>query len=122
MKLTLLIFYSLGLKSPVAKNNNINKLSRFKLHEDKDQLISLTPDNMCPIVKIGKFAGRKEAVYKISRQKNSVFAFVIQGAFEVQGRLLHARDGLGLWDDTNLIELEALSNDAIVLLLELGEM
>ncbi len=69
-----------------------------------------------------KFAGRKEAVYKISRQKNSVFAFVIQGAFEVQGRLLHARDGLGLWDDTNLIELEALSNDAIVLLVELGEM
>jgi len=58
-----------------------------------------------------------------------VFAFVIQGAFviqeafEVQGRLLHARDGLGLWDDTNLIKLEALSNDAIVLLVvELGEM
>lgn len=53
-------------------------------------------------------------------KRNSLFVFVIQGVFEVQGRLLHARDGLGLWDEENEVELEALSNDAIVLLTELS--
>jgi len=36
----------------------------------------------------------------------------------VEGRLLHARDGLTLWE-TEEAEMEALSNDAIVLLIEL---
>lgn len=54
-------------------------------------------------------------------EQNSLFVFIIQGVFEVQGRLLHARDGLGLWNEANEIELEALSNDAIILLIELGE-
>jgi len=36
----------------------------------------------------------------------------------VQHRLLHARDGLVLWDAKE-IEMEALSNDAIILLLEI---
>jgi len=31
-------------------------------------------------------------------EQNSLFVFIIQGVFEVQGRLLHARDGLGLWN------------------------
>ena len=44
---------------------------------------------------------------------------VIEGAFEVHGRLLHARDGLALWD-TSIAEIEALSNDAIILLVELS--
>ena len=44
--------------------------------------------------------------------------FVIEGAFEVQGTLLHARDGLALWG-TDKLEKEALSNDAIILLIEL---
>jgi len=44
--------------------------------------------------------------------------FVLEGAFEAEGRLLHSRDGLALWD-TNEIEIEALSNDAIILLIEI---
>jgi len=42
----------------------------------------------------------------------------IEGAFEIQGTLLHARDGLALCG-TDEVEVEALSNDAIVLLIEL---
>ena len=68
---------------------------------------------------IGKFAGREETVYKMKNPANGLFAFVLQGAFEVQYRLLHAGDGLGLWDLPE-IELEALSNDAIILLLEVS--
>ena len=44
--------------------------------------------------------------------------FAIEGAFEIQGALLHARDGLALWR-TDEIEAEDLSNDAIILLIEL---
>lgn len=44
---------------------------------------------------------------------------VLAGAFEVEGRLLHAHDGLALWD-TATVELEALSPDALVLVVELA--
>lgn len=67
---------------------------------------------------IGKLGGREEAVYQLSSAENAVMAFVIQGALELENRLLENRDGLVLWNTTQ-IEMEALSNDAIVLLLEL---
>ncbi len=66
---------------------------------------------------LGRFMGRQEAVYKVA-PGNSLFAFVIAGAFEVEGRLLHEKDGLALWNAAE-IELEALSNHALVLVLEL---
>jgi redox-sensitive bicupin YhaK (pirin superfamily) len=66
---------------------------------------------------LGRFMGRQEAVYKLAH-KNQLLAFVLTGAFELEGRLLHEKDALVLWD-TEEIELEALSNHAIVLLLEL---
>ena len=69
-------------------------------------------------VSIGKFSGRGETIYKLPNRNSGLFAFVIEGAFEVEGRLLHARDGLTLWE-TEEAEMEALSNDAIVLLIEL---
>lgn len=47
--------------------------------------------------------------------------FVIQGIFEVQERLLQARDGLGLRYNRNDIELQAFSNDAIALLIEIDK-
>jgi redox-sensitive bicupin YhaK (pirin superfamily) len=68
---------------------------------------------------LGRFMGRQEAVYNLAQHKNQLVAFVLAGAFELEGRLLHEKDGLALWD-TEHIELEALSNHAIVLLLELA--
>lgn len=67
---------------------------------------------------LGRFAGRAEAVYGLHSATARFFAFVLAGAFEVEGRLLHAHDGLALWD-APAVELEALSNDALVLVLEL---
>ncbi|PTS93571.1 hypothetical protein DBR11_25155 [Pedobacter sp. HMWF019] len=67
---------------------------------------------------IGQFDGRAEAFYSLFASKNEVFLFVISGAFEVEGRLLHPRDGLALWN-TKSIEIEALSNHATLLILEL---
>lgn len=66
---------------------------------------------------LGRFMGRQEAVYSVA-PGNSLFAFVIAGAFELEGRLLHEKDAIALWDASE-VELEALSNHALVLVLEL---
>lgn len=66
---------------------------------------------------IGKFDGRVEAEMCLYEGMNGFFAFVIEGAFEVEGRLLHARDGLAL-RNLQKIEWEALSNRAILLVLQ----
>ena len=66
---------------------------------------------------IARFSGRGEAVYQTTLSKADLFLFVLEGAFEVEGRLLHPRDGLAL-SNTDSIELEALSDNAIILLVE----
>ena len=68
-------------------------------------------------VYLGRFAGRQETVYHLP-QESSFFAYVLAGAFEVEGRLLHEKDSLALWE-TEEVELEALSNNALLLVLEL---
>lgn len=68
-------------------------------------------------ISLGRFAGRHEAAYALPPGQ-LFFAFVLAGAFEAEGRLLHASDGLALWNAPAPIELEALSNDALLLVLE----
>lgn len=70
------------------------------------------------LIAIGKFNGREEAIYTKKHPQNSLFVFVLQGVFEVQGRLLHEKDALALWE-VNEAEMEALSNNAIILLMEI---
>lgn len=67
---------------------------------------------------LGKFNGREEAIVKIGNDKNTVVAFVIQGAFEVQNRLLESRDTLMLCE-INEVAMEALSGEAIIMLISL---
>ncbi|GAB3893716.1 pirin family protein [Larkinella knui] len=66
---------------------------------------------------IGKYGGRQKGGYRLRCPQNRAFVFVIEGAFEVEDRLLHARDGLALWNLDEL-EFEALSTDAIILVME----
>jgi len=78
----------------------------FVIHENKISKIS-----------IGIFDSRKEGLYPLGKNKKGVFAFIINGAFEFQNRLLESRDGLALWEIAE-IEYEALTENAILLLLE----
>lgn len=64
---------------------------------------------------IGKFSGRTEAVYRPSSAYT--FAWVVQGAFEVEDCLLEKSDGLALVGEKP-IEFEALSNEAIIIFME----
>ncbi|RAK70587.1 hypothetical protein [Hymenobacter edaphi] len=67
---------------------------------------------------LGRFGGRHEAVCRLAEGARLV-AFVLAGAFELAGRLLHEKDALALWD-TDEAELEALSPAALMLVLELA--
>ncbi len=88
----------------------------FDLFKEKNALISFYTEGGA-FCQIGQFDGRKEGIFSMKNAKNGVFAFVIEGAFEVQNRLLEARDGLSLLDVED-VEFEALSNNAIILFLE----
>lgn len=70
-------------------------------------------------ISIGIFDARKDSFYKLNNIKKGLFAFVLNGAFEFQNRLLENRDGLKIWNIQE-IELEALSENAMLLLLEIG--
>ena len=100
----LINFIQVWIKAGVTGSCNRNQLFTFNLDENKNQLIEITGSSMklirYPVVSIGKFTGRHEAVYKLKNNRSNLFVFVIEGVFEVQGRLLHARDGLGLWNES----------------------
>ncbi len=92
------------------RESNKNKLLRLFVGYNNEQ----QPVNFY----IGKFDGRKEALLNISKPGNMVFVFVIEGAFEVQYRLLETRDALALWN-ADAVDIEALSNNAVLLIAEL---
>lgn len=112
-------FVQLWLKQPAPFSGKHARSFSFDLNNNRNQLIELFPgETGAARHYIGKFTGRAEWTHTITPSNNALFVFVIEGAFEVQYRLLHARDGLLLWD-TQEAELEALSNDAIILVSEI---
>lgn len=68
---------------------------------------------------IGQYDGRAEGIFTSWNVDHNTFIFVIEGAFEVQNRLLERRDGLGL-RNAEAVEFEALSNGAILLVMDIG--
>jgi redox-sensitive bicupin YhaK (pirin superfamily) len=43
-----------------------------------------------------------EVDYKIKKQGNGVYAFLLSGDVEINGNVLATRDGLGIWDVDSL--------------------
>ena len=90
----------------------------------KSMVMDNRPNALLPIfegesrILIGQYDGRVEGTYRVQSQSRCVFIFVIEGAFEVQNRLLQSRDGLALWN-VDEVAFEALSQDAVLLLMEL---
>lgn len=65
---------------------------------------------------IGKFNAGKSDTYSLKKAGNGVYAFVLEGAIEINGEKLGKRDGMGVWD-TSAITVNA-TEDARVLLIE----
>ena len=66
---------------------------------------------------LGKFEKGKSDTYKIKKEGNGVYAFILEGEVEIEGEKLSRRDGMGIWD-TDSIDVKA-SENARVLLMEL---
>jgi quercetin 2,3-dioxygenase len=111
-------FLQIKIGRPFRSLRAETQVFSFDLTNCKNKLLDVYPDAQYARHKsfIGKFAGREECVFQM--EGKGLFFFVIEGAFEVQYRLLEARDGLALWN-VRSVEIEALSKDAIILLLEL---
>lgn len=111
-------FIQIGIK---ADNGSLQKNVRqypIEIINNAMSWVGEDGDNKSPFVTgLGKYKGRSEDSCRLAPDR-SLFVYVIHGAFEVQSRLLHAGDGLALWGCTN-VEWEALSNDAVLLVIDL---
>lgn len=120
-KTELISFLQIGFGKALTQNQWI--VGKFDLESQPNQLIPLevsainNPKYL--LGSVGIFGGREKSSYRVKNSEAGVFAFVISGVFEVQDRLLQSRDGLAMWDEKE-IEFEALSQDAIILFLDLG--
>jgi len=108
-------FLHLWLETETPLKPAFNQRFAFDSGAIQNQLAELVPTTATQsfALRLGRFAARHEAEVRLQRAAH-IFVFVLAGAFEVEGRLLHEKDGLALWD-TDAVELEALSNDALVL-------
>ncbi|HMC87319.1 MAG TPA: pirin family protein [Chitinophagaceae bacterium] len=115
-------FFQIWIKASAFPLHVIAFTDSYDVNKKFNSLVNIIPINIneatLPFkVSVGKFNGRGETAYQLQDIKSGAFIFVLEGAFEIEGRLLHARDGLAIWE-TTVIEMEALSNDAILLLIE----
>lgn len=103
-------FLQLWIKRPATTTASALQLCDFDLNNHKNRLLPAFHNRIF----LGQFNGRAETTLPLPPGAHGLFVFVIQGAFEVQYRLMNAKDGLALWD-VQEIELEALSNEAILI-------
>ena len=64
---------------------------------------------------IGKLDQGNKQVYTVKKQGSGVYVFVLSGKLNVNGQELNSRDGLGLWEISEL-QIEANSSAEILLL------
>lgn len=103
--------------SAFTSKEKVNGLARFSLNMDQFVTFGERISNQGLIrVSIGQWNGRSESVFAPASQKT--FAWVVQGAFEIENCLVEKSDGLVI-SGMEKIEFEALSNDSIVIFMEM---
>jgi len=66
---------------------------------------------------MGTFDQGKSQTYDVQKAQNGVYAFVIDGAFEIEGQKLGKRDAIGLWE-TDKIDFKSLEAGSRLLLID----
>ncbi len=113
-------YIQFGIKTDMFLMRASEMLFNFDFEKNQNQLIEIISNPKLPFkLSAGTFAAREEVIYKMQNLNHQFYTFIVDGAFEIEGRLMHARDGLALWD-IEQVELEALSNNAIAVVLEFG--
>ena len=64
---------------------------------------------------IGKFTKGNSDEYKIKKEGNGVYAFILEGEVDLNGEKLSRRDAMGLWD-TDSINVKATENARVLLM------
>lgn len=80
----------------------------------KNQLIQ--GSGLAGNIKVGVYDSRVKGLMSLNLG-TELFTYIINGSFEVDGRLMEYRDGLYQWDITET-DYEALSEAAIILMIE----
>lgn len=101
-------FVNIKLHQELFCSSNVS-VAAFDEHSQRNELVLIAPALL-----MGSFDGRREASLTI-RETDNIFVYVMHGAFEVQNRLVETGTGLALWN-TGRIDMEALSEEAVVLL------
>ncbi len=98
-------------------------LNEAERHNKLQQVLSPNPDDEGVWIHqdawfhLGKFDKNITTEYKLKKEGNGIYAFVLEGDFTISDIALNRRDGLGIWD-TDSITLKADSQDAEILLME----
>jgi redox-sensitive bicupin YhaK (pirin superfamily) len=66
---------------------------------------------------MGTFDQGKSQSYNVQKAQNGVYAFVIDGSFEIEGQTLGKRDAIGLWE-TDKIDFKSLEAGSRLLLID----
>ena len=66
---------------------------------------------------MGTFDNGASQSYDIKRSNNGVYAFIIDGSFEIEGQKLSKRDALGLWE-IDTIQIKSLEAGSRLLLID----
>lgn len=99
----------------IAKYSTLlpQEFNDISIQENKNTLLPINTSSW-----IGQFDGRQKGELQLSNSSQNILAYVVDGAFEVQDRLLHAEDALVLCS-LEMVDFEALSNQAIILIFEI---
>ncbi len=98
-------------------------LNEAERHNKLQQILSPNPEDEGVWIHqdawfhLGKFDSGVTTEYKLKKEGNGIYAFVLEGDFTIGNITLNRRDGLGIWD-TDSIALKADSQDAEILLME----
>ena len=64
---------------------------------------------------LGNFTKENSGEYKIKKEGNGVYIFVLDGEVEIEGNILSKRDGMGIWN-TECIYVKATENARVLLM------
>lgn len=64
---------------------------------------------------LGKFSKGKSDNYKIKKEGNGIYVFILDGEVEINNEKLSKRDGMGIWD-TDSFDLTATDNARVLLM------
>jgi quercetin 2,3-dioxygenase len=93
-------------------------------HNKLQQIVSPSPEDEGVWIyqdawfHLGEFDRDFSAEYKIKKNGNGVYAFILKGDFTIEGKELNTRDGIGI-TDTDKISIKANSPGAEILLMDI---